>query len=100
MTATLLKFLKRALAVLAALLVVILAWRIYDSLRAPHLERWHTFAPSEASAAQIAKLDWAGYLAVEQKLFDPYFSRPRRSVRAHRRNCRRRARQCEFGVDR
>ena len=70
MTATLLKFLKRALAVLAALLVVILAWRIYDSLRAPHLERWHTFAPSEASAAQIAKLDWAGYLAVEQKLFD------------------------------
>ena len=70
MKATALKILKRSLAVLVTLLVVILAWRVYDSLRAPHLERWHTFVPSEASAAQIAKLDWAGYLAVENKLFE------------------------------
>jgi len=70
MTATLLKFLKRALAVLATLLVVILAWRVYDSLRAPHLERWHTFAPIEASAEEIAQLDWAGYLDAEKKLFE------------------------------
>jgi hypothetical protein len=70
MKATVFKILKRSLALLLTLLVVILAWRVYDSLRAPHLERWHTFVPSEASAAQIAKLDWAGYLAVEQKLFE------------------------------
>ena len=70
MKATVLKIIKRALALLLTLLVLILAWRVYDSLRAPHLERWHTFAPSEASTAQIDKLDWAGYLDVEKKLFD------------------------------
>ena len=52
------------------MLVVVLAWRVYDSLRAPALERWHTFVPAEASAEQIAKLDWAGYLEVEKKLFE------------------------------
>ena len=70
MKATAFKLLKRAVALVAALLVAVVAWRVYDALRAPHLERWHTFAPHEASAEQIAKLDWAGYLAVEQKLFD------------------------------
>jgi alpha-beta hydrolase superfamily lysophospholipase len=70
MKATVFKILKRSLALLLTLLVVILAWRVYDSLRAPHLERWHTFVPNEASAAQIAKLDWAGYLEVEKKLFE------------------------------
>ena len=64
------QWLKRAVVLLAALLVVILAWRAYDALRAPHLARWHTFAPHEASAEQIAKLDWAGYVAQENKLFD------------------------------
>jgi hypothetical protein len=60
MKATAIKTVKRALALLVALLVLILAWRVYDSLRAPHLERWHTFVPDEASASQIAQLDWAG----------------------------------------
>jgi hypothetical protein len=70
MKATALKFLKRALALFATLLVVILAWRVYDSLREPHLERWHTFVPDESTAAKIAKLDWAGYLEAEKKLFE------------------------------
>jgi len=70
MKATALKMLKRTLAVLVALLVAVLAWRVYDALRAPHLERWHTFVPGEASAARIGQLDWAGYLAVENKLFE------------------------------
>ena len=64
------KVFKRVIALLAMALVVLLAWRMYDALREPHLERWHTFVPKEASAAQIAKLDWAGYLAQEQALFD------------------------------
>ena len=64
------KILKRVLALLLMALLVLLAWRVYDALRAPHLERWHTFVPKEASAAQIAKLDWAGYLQQENKLFD------------------------------
>ena len=70
MKATAFKLLKRAVALVAALLVAVVAWRVYDALRAPHLERWHTFAPDEASAEQIAKLDWAGYVQQENELFD------------------------------
>jgi alpha-beta hydrolase superfamily lysophospholipase len=70
MRATVAKFVKRALALLLMVLVLVLAWRAYDALRAPALERWHTFVPHEASAEQIVGLDWAGYLEVEKKLFD------------------------------
>jgi hypothetical protein len=63
-------FLKRSLAVLVTALVLLLAWRAYDALRAPHLALWHTFVPREASAAQIDKLDWAGYLQHEGQLFE------------------------------
>ena len=62
--------LKRGVLTAVLLLVALLAWRTYDALRAPHLERWHTFIPQEAPAAQIAKLDWAGYVDLEKKLFD------------------------------
>ncbi|HOM11691.1 MAG TPA: alpha/beta hydrolase [Rubrivivax sp.] len=70
MKTTALKIVKRTLALLLAILVAVVAWRAYDALRAPHLERWHTFAPHEASAEQIQKLDWAGYVQQENKLFD------------------------------
>ena len=70
MKTTALKMVKRAVAVAAAVLVALVAWRAYDALRAPHLERWHTFAPHEAQAKQIDKLDWAGYLQIENQLFD------------------------------
>ena len=70
MKATAVKVFKRAAIIIVALFVAILAWRAYDALRAPHLARWHTFVPHEASAPQIAQLDWAGYLQVEKKLFE------------------------------
>ncbi len=70
MKATAVKVLKRVLVAVVTLFVVIFAWRAYDALRAPHLARWHTFVPHEASAGQIAKLDWAGYLDIEKKLFE------------------------------
>jgi alpha-beta hydrolase superfamily lysophospholipase len=70
MKAAALKILKRTLALVLMGLVLLLAWRAYDALRSPHLSRWHTFVPSEASAEQIDQLDWAGYLQVENKLFD------------------------------
>jgi alpha-beta hydrolase superfamily lysophospholipase len=70
MKTTVLRGLKRAVALVLALLVAVLAWRVYDALRAPHLARWHTFSPHEASAEQIGQLDWAGYLARENQLFD------------------------------
>jgi hypothetical protein len=70
MKTTALKLVKRVLALSLAALVALIAWRAYDALRAPHLERWHTFAPHEASAEQIAQLDWAGYVQQENRLFD------------------------------
>lgn len=70
MRATVAKFVKRALALLLMVLVLVLAWRAYDALRAPALERWHTFVPAEATAEQIGQLDWAGYQQVEKKLFE------------------------------
>ena len=70
MKATAVKVFKRAAIIIVALFVAILAWRAYDALRAPHLARWHTFVPHEASAPQIAQLDWGGYLQVEKKLFE------------------------------
>ena len=69
MKATAVKVLKRVLVAVVALFIAVLAWRAYDALRAPHLARWHTFVPHEASAEEIAKLDWAGYLDIEKQLF-------------------------------
>jgi alpha-beta hydrolase superfamily lysophospholipase len=70
MKAIALKIFRRVLVLALSALVLLLAWRAYDALRAPHLERWHTFVPDEADAKQIAKLDWAAYLAAEKKLFE------------------------------
>jgi hypothetical protein len=64
------RILKWASALIAAALVAVLAWRAYDATRAPHLELWHTFVPRETPAAQIDRLDWAGYLEQERRLFD------------------------------
>jgi alpha-beta hydrolase superfamily lysophospholipase len=70
MKTRLMTILKRIVALLLTALLVLLAWRAYDATRAPHLALWHTFVPPEAPAAQIDKLDWAGYLGVEGKLFE------------------------------
>jgi alpha-beta hydrolase superfamily lysophospholipase len=70
MKATLLKTLKRLAALLAAIVVLVLAWRVYDSLRGPSLALWHTFVPHELTAGQVGKSDWAQYLQAEKKLFD------------------------------
>ncbi len=64
------KILKRGAALLLMALVLLLAWRTYDAMRAPHLELWHTFVPQEVPAQQIDQLDWAGYLQQEGKLFE------------------------------
>jgi len=62
--------LKRLAIGLVLLLVALLAWRTYDALRAPHLERWHTFIPQELPAEKLARADWATYLQAEKQLFD------------------------------
>jgi hypothetical protein len=62
--------LKRAAVLLAMIAVTLTAVRIYDTQRAPPLELWHTYAPSEMDADEIDQADWDQYLAAEQAVFD------------------------------
>jgi alpha-beta hydrolase superfamily lysophospholipase len=61
---------RRLALVFAAVVVTFLAVRIYDTERGPPLEPWHTFAPTEMSAAELDRADWAGYLATEARIFE------------------------------
>jgi alpha-beta hydrolase superfamily lysophospholipase len=70
MRAKLFKGLKWTVALLAAGLVTLLGVRAWDSRSGPPLELWHTYAPDELERGQIGALDWAGYLAAEQKVFE------------------------------
>ena len=49
--------------------VTALALRAYDSQRGPPLEPWHTYVPHEPRAADLDRLDWAGYLKAEDAVF-------------------------------
>ena len=62
--------LKRAALVALIALVTFLGMRAWDSWRALPLEIWHTHVPDDVTAEEIAQLDWAGYLAAEQAVFD------------------------------
>jgi len=44
--------------------------RAYDSQRGAPLAVWHTYAPIELTAQQLAKISWDDYLAAEQKTFE------------------------------
>ena len=69
MPARLLKFAKRALALIAVSALTLLAVRAYDSQRGPGLELWHTYVPHELTAAELDKADWAAYLKAEAGMF-------------------------------
>jgi predicted alpha/beta-fold hydrolase len=64
-----LKIVKRIALVLAAVVVTLLAVRIYDTQRGPPLELWHTYAPAELSADELDEADWSQYLAAERAAF-------------------------------
>lgn len=61
---------RRLAYALVAILVVILIVRVVDSQTGPALELWHTEVPDDLRAEQINRLDWAGYLAAEQRVFE------------------------------
>jgi hypothetical protein len=58
----------RVVAIVATLTALILSLRVIQSERQPDLGPWHTWAPREADAAEIARLDWPGWLAQEEQL--------------------------------
>ncbi len=70
MRAKLVKLLKISGLIVVASLVTLLAVRAYDSQRGAPLAVWHTYAPVEPTASQLAKMSWDDYLAAEQKIFD------------------------------
>ena len=70
MQSSVLRVLKRAAVLLAAILLTLIAVRIYDTQRGPPLELWHTYAPAEMDADEIDKADWDRYLAAEQAVID------------------------------
>src|SRR6202012_3736044 len=49
--------------------VTVLAVRTWDVQSGPPLALWHTFVPHELSRDQIARSDWAGWMAAEDKVF-------------------------------
>jgi alpha-beta hydrolase superfamily lysophospholipase len=63
------RILKRTALVIGVVFVTAIALRTYDVQRGPPLELWHTYVPHELSRAELAKSDWAGYLAAEDKVF-------------------------------
>jgi alpha-beta hydrolase superfamily lysophospholipase len=69
MQAKLIKFLKRALVMIAVVAATLLAVRAYDTQRGPGLEPWHTHVPKELHATDLDKIDWAAYLKAEEAIF-------------------------------
>jgi alpha-beta hydrolase superfamily lysophospholipase len=65
-----LKVLKVGVLVLGAVLITILAVRLYDIQRGPDLQPWHTFVPDELGREQLAEADWDDYLAAENAAFE------------------------------
>ena len=63
------RILKRTALVIGVVFVTAIALRTYDVQRGPPLELWHTHVPHELSRAELAKSDWTGYLAAEDKAF-------------------------------
>jgi alpha-beta hydrolase superfamily lysophospholipase len=64
------KLLKWAVVLLAIALAAVLVLRAIESQRGPQLQLWHTYVPRDLDAAAIGAVDWNGYLAAENKLFD------------------------------
>lgn len=64
-----LKFGVRLVFILIALFLAGLAFRALEVWRGPALQPWHTFAAAEPAPDTLDGMDWAGYLANEQRLF-------------------------------
>ncbi len=58
----------RGVAVLASVIALVLTLRVLQSERQPDLSPWHTWAPQEPDAGEIAGFDWAAWLAAEDRL--------------------------------
>ena len=60
---------RKGVTLLAVALLVAVGIRAYQSTQGPPLRPWHTTAPDEPSAKEIAKGDWRAYVAAEDRMF-------------------------------
>ena len=70
MRAKFIKLLKIGALLFAASMVTLLAVRAYDSQRGAPLAPWHTYAPHELTAQELANTNWDDYLAAERAIFE------------------------------
>jgi alpha-beta hydrolase superfamily lysophospholipase len=61
---------KRAAWLIVVSALTLLAIRAFDSQRGAPLDVWHTVVPAELTADEIDRIDWSGYLAAEDAVFD------------------------------
>lgn len=61
---------RRLAYALVALVLIVIAVRVVDSQTGPALQPWHTEAPDEPRAEQLHRMDWAGWMAAEQRVFE------------------------------
>ena len=54
--------------IVLAIAVLALGLRVAALRNIPPLEPWHTWVPDDLHSSEIDRLDWAGYLAAEEKL--------------------------------
>ena len=70
MTRAVLRLARRLMLLLASVGMIFLAVRIVQTERGPDLQPWHEFVPPEPHAAELAVMDWPGYLVAETAAFD------------------------------
>ena len=63
------RWLRRTLLVGLVIAATLLVVRAVDSQRGPPLELWHIYVPEEVRGGDLDRLDWAGYLAAEARIF-------------------------------
>ncbi|NBF01957.1 alpha/beta hydrolase [Pseudomonas sp. Fl5BN2] len=63
------QLLKRGALTLGVSILVLLAWRIYDTERGPALQPWHLRVPHELSVEQLDNADWSTWLKAEDQVF-------------------------------
>jgi len=62
--------LKGLIVALLVLLLAVFIVRAWQAKRGPPLDPWHVHVPAELGAAEIDQLDWNGWVAAENRLFE------------------------------
>ena len=70
MTRKIIRVLKWSAALAGVVLLTVLGVRSWDAWQSEPLEPWHTYVPHELHAGELAKADWAAYLAAEDKVME------------------------------